>query len=47
MQKKAAIPPSPFVPYWIVAQREDTDLETLKALMQEELADLDIIIEDE
>lgn len=45
MQKKAAMPASPWVPYWIIAQREDTDLETLKVLLQDELRELDIVIE--
>ena len=31
MTAKCNIPPSPFVPYWVVAQREDTDVSALKA----------------
>lgn len=41
MKKKAAIPTAPFVPYWVVAQREETDLAALKALMQGEIADFE------
>ena len=41
MKKKAALPPSPFVPHWIVAQRESTDLDALASSLQEEIAELD------
>ena len=33
MTAKCNIPPSPFVPYWVVAQREDTDVSALKGLI--------------
>ena len=33
MTRKCNIPPSPFVPYWIVAQREDTDVSALQGLI--------------
>lgn len=41
MRKKCAMPASPFVPYWIVAQREETDLNALKALMQTDILDIE------
>lgn len=33
MTAKCNIPPSPFVPYWVVAQREDTDVSALQGLI--------------
>ena len=33
MTAKCNIPPSPFVPYWVVAQREDTDISALQGLI--------------
>ena len=39
------MPTAPFVPYWVVAQREETDLQALKSLMQGELAEFDEEIE--
>ncbi|MCQ2914386.1 MAG: type IV secretory system conjugative DNA transfer family protein [Alphaproteobacteria bacterium] len=36
MKKKQAIKPSPFVPYWVVAQREDTDISALEGLIDVE-----------
>ena len=33
MTRKCNIPPSPYVPYWIVAQREDTDVNALQGLI--------------
>ena len=45
MKKKCAMPTAPFVPYWVVAQREETDLQALKSLMQGELAEFDEEIE--
>lgn len=33
MTRKCNIPPSPFVPYWVVAQREDTDVNALQGLI--------------
>lgn len=33
MTRKCNIPPSPYVPYWVVAQREDTDVSALQGLI--------------
>ena len=41
MRKKCSLPRSPFVPYWIVAQREDTDLDSLANSLQEEIYELE------
>ena len=41
MRKKCSIPTAPFVPYWVVAQREETDMAALKALMNEDIIDLE------
>jgi type IV secretion system protein VirD4 len=41
MRKKCALPTAPFVPYWIVAQREETDLNALKALMKTDILDIE------
>ncbi len=41
MKKKCAMGASPWVPYWVVAQREDTDLQALKTLMQGQLDDIE------
>lgn len=41
MLKKGNMPPSPFVPYWVVAQREEVDMQALKTLMKNELVELD------
>ena len=41
MRKKCSLPTAPFVPYWVVAQREETDMAALKALMQEDLIELE------
>ena len=37
MRKKCSLPASPFVPYWIVAQRENSELDTLANTLQEEI----------
>ena len=37
MSKKCSLPPSPFVPAWIVAQREDTEVEKLAAALTQEV----------
>ena len=37
MTKKCSLPPSPFVPAWIVAQREDTEVEKLAAALTQEV----------
>jgi len=41
MKKKCALPASPFVPYWIVAQRENTDLDALANSLQEEIVEIE------
>ncbi len=41
MKKKCSLPASPFVPYWIVAQRENTDLDMLANSLNEELEELE------
>ncbi len=41
MKKKCSLPASPFVPYWIVAQRETTDLDALANSLQEEIIEVD------
>ncbi len=41
MKKKCAMGASPWVPYWVVAQREDTDIQALKTLMQGQLDDIE------
>ena len=41
MKKKCMLPASPFVPYWIVAQRENTDLDALANSLQEEIVEVD------
>ncbi len=41
MKKKCAMGASPWVPYWVVAQREDTDMQALKTLMQGQLDDIE------
>ena len=41
MKKKCAMGASPWVPYWIVAQRENTDMQTLKILMKGQIDDLE------
>ncbi|MDR2901642.1 MAG: type IV secretory system conjugative DNA transfer family protein [Lactobacillales bacterium] len=41
MRKKCAIPPSPFVPYWIVAQREEVDVDALKSMVKGNLLELE------
>lgn len=46
MKKKAALPTAPFVPYWVVAQREETDLAALKALMQGEIENFEEQVEE-
>lgn len=46
MKKKCALPTAPFVPYWVVAQREETDMQALKTLMQGELADFEELLEE-
>ena len=35
------MPTAPFVPYWVVAQREDTDMDALKSMMQGDLLELE------
>ena len=46
MKKKCAIPAAPNVPYWVVAQREDADIEVLKSLMRDEVDNLDDVLTD-
>lgn len=41
MRKKCSIPTAPFVPYWIVAQREETDMSVLKSRLEKDLIDLE------
>ena len=41
MRKKCSLPAAPFVPYWIVAQREETDMAALKSLMQGDILDIE------
>lgn len=41
MRKKCSLPAAPFVPYWIVAQREETDINALKAIMQTDILDIE------
>ncbi len=41
MKKKCAMGASPWVPYWVVAQREDTDIQALKMLMQGQIEDIE------
>ena len=41
MKKKCEMGASPWVPYWIVAQRENTDIQTLKIIMKGQIDDLD------
>lgn len=45
MRKKCSLPTAPFVPYWIVAQREETDMAALKSLMQGDIFDIEEDIE--
>ncbi len=40
MNKKCSLPAAPFVPYWIVAQRENTDMDALESSLNEELSKL-------
>ncbi len=41
MRKKCDLPASPFVPYWVVAQREEVDMQALKTLMKTDLIELE------
>ncbi len=41
MRKKCSLPTAPFVPYWIVAQREETDMAALQSLMQGDILDIE------
>ena len=41
MKKKCSMPPAPFVPYWIVAQRENTDLDALSSSLKEDLIEIE------
>ena len=41
MKKKCALPASPYVPYWIVAQRENTDLDALANYLQEDVSEME------
>ena len=41
MKKKCALPCAPYVPYWIVAQRESTDLDALSNYLEEDLTELE------
>lgn len=41
MRKKCALKTAPFVPYWIVAQREEADMSALKAMVQGDIVELD------
>ena len=35
------MPPAPFVPYWIVAQRENTDLDALSGSLKGDLIEIE------
>ena len=39
MNKKCSLPSAPYVPYWIVAQRENTELEALSSSINEEIVE--------
>lgn len=41
MKKKCQMGASPWVPYWVVAQREDTDIQALKILMQGQIEEIE------
>lgn len=41
MRKKCALPAAPFVPYWIVAQREESDLKELKKRLNNDMIELE------
>lgn len=41
MKKKCALPAAPNVPYWIVAQRENTNLEALASAVNEEIEEME------
>ncbi len=45
MRKKCSMPTAPFVPYWVVAQREETDLKELKSRLQGDLIELEEEVE--
>lgn len=47
MRKKCSIPTAPFVPYWIVAQREETDMSILKSRLEKDLIDLEELTDDQ
>ena len=36
MRKKCALPAAPFVPYWIVAQRENTEMNAMTSAVEEQ-----------
>ena len=36
-----SMPTAPFVPYWVVAQREDTDMDALKSMVQGDILELE------
>ncbi|MGN1091351.1 MAG: type IV secretory system conjugative DNA transfer family protein [Alphaproteobacteria bacterium] len=40
MKKKCSLPSAPYVPYWIVAQRENTQLDALSSALNEEIVEL-------
>ena len=40
MNKKCSLPSAPYVPYWIVAQRENTELEALSSSINEEIVEM-------
>lgn len=42
MKKKCSLPAAPYVPYWIVAQRENTDLDALANYLQEDITEEEI-----
>ncbi len=41
MRKKCSLPTAPFVPYWVVAQREETDMAALKSMLQGDMIELE------
>ena len=47
MRKKCAIPTAPYVPYWIVAQREENDMSILKSRLEKDLIDLEEITDEQ
>jgi len=41
MKKKCSMPPAPFVPYWIVAQRENADLDALSSSLKKDMIEIE------